>query len=51
MAKVHSESANQRIYELTNQQVSVDPKMLRGDRQIPGSGLDLAIQTEQNWIY
>ncbi len=22
--------------------------MLRGDRQIPGSGLDLAIQAEQN---
>jgi hypothetical protein len=30
---------------------SADPKSLQGDCQIPASGLDLAIQTEQNWIY
>jgi hypothetical protein len=30
---------------------SVDPKLLRGDCQIPASGLDLAIHAERNWIY
>jgi hypothetical protein len=29
--------------------VSVDPKLLRGDCQIPALGLDLAIQAEQDW--